>query len=211
MKIPELKTQLKNINNTDLEYIFIQTYKKLSKDKKVEIDQLILSDNPKDAVIKKPEETMPLNVLLVEVNCFILDAYAGAFVRRKKNSKLKKTWRTYVKNSINRLLEVKSDNPLFYNAKEAVLDLISLMFYTASHYVFSYTESGISGLNISLRDAYETVANQLIYEPVDKDESYELLEVKTKGIYNNAKKSYPLNDFSCFTNKIKEAKDVLNK
>lgn len=56
MKIPELKTQLKNINNTDLEYIFIQTYKKISKDKKTEIDQLILSDNPKDIVIKKKEE-----------------------------------------------------------------------------------------------------------------------------------------------------------
>lgn len=85
------------------------------------------------------------------------------------------------------------------------------MFYAVGHYVFSYTESGISGLNVNLIEVYETVANQLIYESVDKNESYELLEIKTRGIYNNAKKTYALKDFSCFNAKIKEAKNVLNK
>lgn len=211
MKIPELKKELKNINSANLEYIFIQAYKKLSSDKKAEIDQLILSKDPKDVVIKKLEETIPLGILLNEIEEFIIDAYEGAFVRRKKNSKLKRTWRSYVKNCINRLLEVKNDNPLFYKSKSMVLDLINLMFYASGHYVFSYTESGISGLNISLVDTYRTVADQLIYDSINKDESYDLLEEKTRNIYNTAKSSYSLMDYSCFDEKLKEAKEILNK
>lgn len=211
MKIPELKNQLKKINNANLEYIFIQAYKKLKNDKKEEIDQLILSNNPKDVVIKKPEEITPLDDLLNEIEGFITDAYEGAFVRRKKNSKLKRTWRSYVKNCIIRLLEVNNNDPLFYEAKSMVLDLINLMFYASGHYVFSYTESGISGLNISLLDTYNTVADQLIYDSINKDYSFELLEEKTRNIYNIAKTSYSLIDYSCFDKKLKEAKEVLNK
>lgn len=78
---------------------------------------------------------------IASVKAFIYEAYDGAFLRRRKRSVLKRTWRSFVRENVDELLKIPESDPCYLESRKTIVAVVDLLEYGRNYYVFSFTGS----------------------------------------------------------------------
>lgn len=177
MKVAEVRTKLKSFPQEDLPELFVSAYKMVPKEKKEDLDDLLLNglsakrSNDKAKVTARSE--IDFDSLRDEIETFLKNAYAqNYFAPNRVIPKAQRSkWRFHVRSFWKTLTSIGEDSPHFSEANELLGRLFEMLSYACGYYLFR-TDDPFQSIQMEQADLYETVAARFLKE----DRSTEMLE-----------------------------------
>lgn len=165
MKAEELKKLLKENKLTEakIEKIILSTYKKVSKDKKADLDNEILAI-VNDTVIKKDKKAKcDFDAFKLEVETFLYNAYERYYfipnkVIPKKN---RSSWRFKVMGYVKTIKGIGVEDENYIVANRMLLGIFDLLSYACAFYTFN-TNDAFASIGINQCEFFKMLCKRML-------------------------------------------------
>lgn len=162
MKIQELRNLIKGVDRELLEKAFAETYKKVTKGQKEELDEIINNIFAgKDEKNIKKNESMDFNELEAEITRFLSNAYAQNYFAPNKviPKSQRPKWRFMVKKYIKELEKISTEDENFSQAAKLLTDIYHLLCEACNYYLFS-TDDPFRSVGWEQQDLFQLVVKK---------------------------------------------------
>lgn len=183
MKVQELKNLMSASDREHLEKAFAESYKKLRKAQKEEIDPLLTAILEGKTIDKKKTEVrMDFGQLEQEIIDFIENAYAQNYfapnriIPKSQRSK----WRFMVKNFIKELDKIPLESEEYPRAVKLLTDLYRLLCEACKVYLFS-TDDPFRSIGWEQPDLFEMVVKKTFAPGYTREDISRLLQYAATG------------------------------
>ena len=184
MKVSEIRDITKKLDKSVIVELLVKTYRHVPKEKKEELDQMILSGNPK-VTTKKSEEIKTaedFNDIKAPIEFFIENAYEGNYLKPNRiiNKSRRSKWRFEAKKAYKCLTDISENDINYTDAGKLLQSLYDVLSYGCGCWIFA-SDDTFRAMGVLQTDFFRVVCEKRLRTGVNKDTIGALISSIMKG------------------------------